>query len=366
LLAARRLLFTPLARRQVGPGQFHMAAASHQYIDRATGRVCSERPFADAIVNYFYDQKREQAAFFYQLLASQRVSDFLGWVNYDFPLGYSVSGMRRFVKNCAIDLSECVENSETFDTARKVFERRIRYWQCRPMADDPSAIVAPADARVILGSLSDSSALFLKGKFFEYKELLGIHKFDWLAAFRCGDFVICRLTPEKYHYNHTPVAGIVRDFYENEGQYHSCNPGAVVTLATPYSKNKRVVTVIDTDVPGGTNVGLVAMVEIVALMVGDIVQCFSRVEYHDPQPMSTGMFLARGCPKSLFRPGSSTTVLLFQENRVRFSDDLIRNLSRADVESRYAQGLGRPLVETDVKVRSTIGQRKEKENSHDL
>jgi hypothetical protein len=28
---------------------------------------------------------------------------------------------------------------------------------------------------------------------------------------------------------------------------------------------------------------------------------------------------------------------------------------RADVESRYSQGFGRSLVETDVKVRSTIG-----------
>jgi phosphatidylserine decarboxylase len=343
-----------------------MTATQHQYVERDTGKVCSERPFADSIVNYLYGRKREQAPYVYQLLGSQWFSGFLGWVNYDFPFGRNVSGMRRFLSNCAIDLAECLESSKSFDTARKVFERRIRYWQCRPIADDSSAIVAPADARVILGSLRDSSALFLKGKFFEYEELLGANKIAWLTAFRCGDFVICRLTPEKYHYNHTPVAGIVRDFYENEGQYHSCNPGAVVTLATPYSKNKRVVTVIDTDVTGGTNVGLVAIVEVVALMIGDIVQCFSRVEYHDPQPISTGMFLDRGCPKSLFRPGSSTTVLLFQENRVRFSDDLIRNLYRADVESRYSEGLGRPLVETDIKVRSTIGHRKEKEDPHDL
>jgi phosphatidylserine decarboxylase len=107
-----------------------------------------------------------------------------------------------------------VDSLEYFDTARKVFERRIAYWQCRPMTDIESAIVSPADSRVILGSLKDESALFLKGKFFEYEELLGANKFDWLSAFRGGDFIICRLTPEKYHYNHTPVAGIVLDFYE--------------------------------------------------------------------------------------------------------------------------------------------------------
>ena len=154
------------------------------------------------------------------------------------------------------------------------------------------------------------------------------------------------------------MAGVVCDFYENDGDYHSCNPGPVVSLATPYSKNKRVVTVINTDVSGGTGVGWVAMIEVVALMVGDIVQCYSESEYKDPQPVENGMFLQRGCPKSLFRPGSSTTVLLFQKDRVEFSQDLIRNLHRTDVESRYSEGLGKPLVETDIKVRSTIGHRK--------
>jgi len=131
-----------------------------------------------------------------------------------------------------------------------------------------------------------------------------------------------------------------------------------VSLATPYSKNKRVVTVIDTDVGGGTGVGWVAMIEVVALMVGDVVQCYSRSEYKNPRPVETGMFLQRGYPKSLFRPGSSTTVLLFQSDRVEFSQDLIRNSYRTDVESRYSEGLGRPLVETDIKVRSTIGRRR--------
>jgi phosphatidylserine decarboxylase len=266
-----------------------VTAAQHQYVDRATGRVCSERLFGDSIINYFYSKKREQAAYVYRLLGSQWFSGLLGWINYDFPLGRNISGIRGFLKHCAIDLGECLESAESFDTARKVFERQIRYWHCRPMTDDESAIVSPADSRVILGSLKDNSTLFLKGKLFDYDELLGTNKLEWRTAFRGGDFIICRLTPEKYHYNHTPVAGIVRDFYENAGRYHSCNPGAVVTLATPYSKNRRVVTIIDTDVPGGTNVGLVAMVEIVALMVGDIAQCFSRVEYQAPQPIRTGM-----------------------------------------------------------------------------
>jgi phosphatidylserine decarboxylase len=335
-----------------------LGLAQHQYIERDTGLVRTERPVGDWIVNYLYCKKRERSPLVYELLGSQWFSGFLGWVTYDFPLGADFSGIRRFLKACAVNLDECLEKPEELDSARKVFERRIRYWECRPMSADPSAVVSPADARVLLGSLKDTSMLFVKGKFFEYEEFLGAGKTQWLRAFYHGDFVICRLTPDKYHYNHTPVAGLVVDIYETEGKYHSCNPGPVITLASPYSKNKRVVTVIDTDVTGGTRVGMVAMVEVVALMVGDIAQSYSQFEYRNPGPIERGMFLERGCPKSLFRPGSSTTVLLFQEDRVEFASDLITNMHRPDVESRYSEGLGRSLVETDVKVRSIIGRRK--------
>jgi hypothetical protein len=68
------------------------------------------------------------------------------------------------------------------------------------------------------------------------------------------------------------------------------------------------------------------------------------------------MFLLKGQPKSLFRPGSSTTALVFQKGRIQFSSDLLRNLTRAGVQSRFSQGFGKSLVETDVQVRATIGK----------
>jgi len=69
-----------------------------------------------------------------------------------------------------------------------------------------------------------------------------------------------------------------------------------------------------------------------------------------------GMFLAKGQPKSLFRPGGSTVVLIFQAGRVVFDQDLLANLSAPGVNSRFSAGLGRPLVETEVLVRSRIGR----------
>jgi phosphatidylserine decarboxylase len=341
-----------------------MRAVQHQYIERDTGRIRLEQLYGDGILKYLYSEKREEAGLVYQLLGSPWISALLGWATYDLTFGRNISRIQRFVNECGIDLSECVEEAGSFVTARKIFERQIRYWQCRPMEDNASAIVSPADSRVLIGSLKPDSSLFLKGKFFQCPELFGSGQERWWNAFLDGDFVICRLTPEKYHYSHTPVAGVVYDFYETDGCYHSGNPTAVITLATPYSKNKRIVTVINTDVSEGTGIGLVAMFEIVALMVGDVVQCYSREAYDDPSPLDTGMFIEKGQPKSLFRPGSSTIVLLFQKNRVEFSSDLIRNLTRTDVKTRYSEGLGRPLVETNIKVRSAIGHRKEENHAY--
>jgi len=246
-----------------------------------------------------------------------------------------------------------VDPDITAKTARAIFERQIRYWECRPMPQSSETVVAPADARLLLGALRRQSGLCIKGKFFVYEELLGSHKPGWLQAFAEGDVVLCRLTPEKYHYTHCPVSGIVRDIYELPGEYHSCHPAATVALATPLSKNRRVVTIIDTDVAYGSGVGLVAMIEVVALMVGQITQCYSEVKYERPQPVTPGMFLKIGQPKSVFRPGSSTVVVLLQTGRVQFAQDLVRNQAGPAL-SVFSQGFQTPLAETEVQVRSYI------------
>jgi phosphatidylserine decarboxylase len=98
------------------------------------------------------------------------------------------------------------------------------------------------------------------------------------------------------------------------------------------------------------------MIEITALMIGRVVQCYSTHQYDSPRPVEPGMFLDRGCPKSLYRPGSSTDVLIFQKNRVVFDSDIVSNMNLTTCQSRFSAGLGRSLVETDVTVRSGIAR----------
>lgn len=329
-----------------------MQKIAHQYIDRQSGRLQSERLYQDRLVLFFYSRVRESMPAMFRMLTSRNSTRLLGYLNYDTRWGSGAC--RRFLREHGIDLQECLDNPANFQTARQVFERKIRYWECRPMIDDTQAVASPCDARVLVGSLSEDSMLFVKDKFFDHQELLGREHAHWQAMFAGGDYAIFRLTPEKYHFNHAPVSGRVVDHYFVEGDYHSCNPGAAVLLATPYSKNRRVVTIIDTDVAGGTGIGKVAMIEVVALMIGDIVQCYSDSHYDHPQPVVPGLFVKRGQVKSLFRPGSSTTVLLFEKQRVRFAPDLLVNQASSTVHNRYSLGFGQPLIETDVRLRSPI------------
>lgn len=324
----------------------------HQYIERDSGRVVTERLLGDRMVRMLYHGVRENNAALFRMLTSSRSSQILGMINFDRP----VLSKRAFLASCGIDLTECLDPPEQMDTPRKMFERRIRYRECRPMPADTDAVVSPADARVLVGSFHETSLIFLKEKFFSFEELLGCDNSVWHDAFAGGNFAVFRLTPDKYHYNHTPVAGEVVDFFAIDGDYHSCNPTAVVSVATPYSKNKRVVTIIDTDVPGGTGAGLVAMVEVVALMIGDIVQAYSTKGYDAPRQIEKGMFLQKGRPKSLYRPGSSTDILIFQEGRIDFAGDILDNMCQAGVSSRFTQGFQKPLVETDIRVRSLLGR----------
>lgn len=328
---------------------------SHQYIDRSSQQIVTENLIGDRSISFLYSTVREHAPAMFRALTSARMSSLLSFYHYDYLDRRKAKNTRLFTK-LNIDWRECVNPPGYYDTPRKIFERQIRYWETRPMSTEPEVLVSPADSRVLVGSFAEVSSLFIKEKLFTPQELFGTDS-RWYSHFTTGDFAVFRLTPDKYHYNHLPVSGRVADIYEVDGHYHSCNPAALISLASLYAKNKRVVTVIDTDVEGGSKVGLVAMIEVVALMIGDIVQAYSREGYEDPQSIKPGMFVKKGTPKSLYRPGSSTDILMFESGRISFCRDLIHNSRRSDVKSRFTNKLGRPLVETDIKVRSTIGYR---------
>ena len=279
-----------------------MSHLQHQYIDRATGTVVREHLLANSIVRALYSPALEKAPLLTRLASGRYISRVLGYLNYDNLLSSRATGMLKFLRQSGIPLSEFVGNLSDYDTARKIFERQIRYWNCRPLPPDPRAVVCPADARGLIGSMQESSGLYLKQKFFSFPELLGDGS-PWHRSFAGGDYAVFRLTPEKYHYTHSPVSGRVLDIYSVEGRYYPCNPNATVQLITPVSKNRRVVTILDTDCPNGSLVGRVAMIEVVALMIGQIEQRYSEQRYENPRDIEKRDVSAGGRAQGSFPAG---------------------------------------------------------------
>jgi phosphatidylserine decarboxylase len=302
-----------------------------------------------------YSSLRESAPWIFKWVSSSpAINDWLATINFDKPIRDAHGVINSLVMEARVRMDELLEPLPAEPTWRDFFGRKIRFWEHRPMSPDARRIGAPCDSRVLFGNLSRQQQLPIKEKFFSLTELLGERQ-SWVQKFNQADWAIFRLTPEMYHYNHCPVAGVVMDFYEIGGAYHSCNPTACVETVTPYSKNRRFVTIFDTDVPGGTGIGKVAMIEVVALLIGRVRQCYSHAQYKFPTTMYEGLMCKRGAVKSVFEPGSSTVVLLFEANRVAFDSDLLSNQARTDVFSRFGQGFDAPMVETEVQVRSGIG-----------
>lgn len=328
----------------------------HQYVNGRTGKIETEEFYADRMIHFLYSHVRERAPILFNMVISPRFSSFIGFLHFDCALQLPLSNGEKYFDRLGIKKAEIYELPKKV-TVKNLFERKICYWDCRPMTDDPDVIVSPADAKAFVGSLNEKSAFFLKEKFFHWKELLGDNQVDYHDLFRHGDYAVFRLTPDKYHYNHFPVSGCIDDFYVIEGHCHSCNPIAPILTVTPYSKNRRTVTIINTDVEGGTQIGKVAMIEITALMIGAVEQRYSEQRYDNPKPLEKGLFVKKGQPKSLYKPGSSVDVIFFQKDTITFKAALLNQQQNHSVENRYALLMDHPLVETDVVLRESIARK---------
>ena len=146
-------------------------STTHQYIDRKTRAIINEPLVGDRTIAFLYNILRENAPAMFRALTSARMSSILGFYHYDLP-GMTRRHPREVFERLGIDWRECLEPLSYYTTMRRVFERRIRYWERRPMENDPAVIVSPADARLLIGSFSEVSTLFIKEKFFDLEELL--------------------------------------------------------------------------------------------------------------------------------------------------------------------------------------------------
>jgi phosphatidylserine decarboxylase len=331
---------------------------AHQYIQRHRNTATNEALIADQVIDFLYSTRRDEPGFLLRALASGVVTDALAHWQFDRRFGRNSTTIAHCAHRLMICESELLTRYNEMRTLRDLFERKIRYWDVRPLPQASDVIVSPADGKLLPFRAFESDSLPIKSRFIRVTELLA-HLNPWQSHARSINPIsgaIVRLTPDVYHYTHAPVAGIVRQHAVIEGAFHSCNPTALVRFEGSYALNRRAVTVYDTDVPGGTGVGVVVQIDVAAMMIGQIESRFSTTRYDTPRALAPGDFVPRGAPVSLFRPGSSTSIVLWDGRRAAIGDDLICNSQRTDLSSRFSDWLGRPWVETQVAVRQSISE----------
>jgi phosphatidylserine decarboxylase len=169
---------------------------------------------------------------------------------------------------------------------------------------------------------------YVKGQRFDLEAFLQ----DRVLArrFSHGSMMIARLCPTDYHRFHFPCDGNPGEAQLIDGPLFSVNPLALRKRLSILAENKRMITEIDTE-----KFGTILYVEVGATCVGTIHQTYQA-----------GNTVRKGEEKGFFSFGGSCLVLLFEEGRVCFDEDLVR-YSKANIETRACFGESMGLAVRD-------------------
>lgn len=223
--------------------------------------------------------------------------------------------IEKFIEFHRLDMSEVLLPIEEFKNFNEFFYRALKPG-ARPCSapDNPHIIVSPADCRsVVFNQITQATKIWVKGREFNMKRLLGDAYPDDVSRFENGALGIFRLAPQDYHRFHIPVDGVMGKPKTIAGEYYTVNPMAIRSALDVYGENVRVLVPIDSEVHGRVMVICVG-----AMMVGSTV--ITRNE---------GERVHRAEELGYFAFGGSTLLVLFEPGKMRFDDDLVDNSNGA-------------------------------------
>lgn len=220
-----------------------------------------------------------------------------------------------FIEFHKLDMSEVLLPIEEFKSFNEFFYRALKP-DARPCSapDNPRIVVSPADCRsVVFNNVDQATKIWVKGREFSIKRLLGEKHAQDAKRYEKGGLGVFRLAPQDYHRFHIPVDGVMGKPELIAGEYYTVNPMAIRSALDVYGENVRIVVPIDSP-----EYGRVMVVCIGAMMVGSTV--ITRKE---------GEEVKRAEELGYFKFGGSTLVVLFEEGKMRFDDDLVDNSNMA-------------------------------------
>ncbi|GAM78231.1 phosphatidylserine decarboxylase [Vibrio ishigakensis] len=177
---------------------------------------------------------------------------------------FTTSIIRWFIKQYKINMDEALHSDPAhFKTFNDFFVRELKPG-VRPVVEDESVIVHPADACVSqFGPIENDRLIQAKKHDYSARELLG-GDLDLTEEFSEGHFATLYLSPSDYHRVHMPCDGTLRQMIYVPGDLFSVNPLTAENVENLFARNERVVCIFDTEF------GPMAQVLVGATIVGSI------------------------------------------------------------------------------------------------
>lgn len=295
------------------------------YIDRVTCERRTEEVYGAGALRLLYGDSladRTVGRTVRELVARLSIcSAVYGWWQ---KQPWTKSKIRPFVEKYGVDTSEFLEPVDSFESFNDFFIRELKP-EARPIAEGTATAVIPADGRYYFyQELSTAPLLDVKGLRLDLATLLGDSSLA--QAYAMGSLVMARLCPTDYHRFHFPVDCTPSSVRLINGALYSVNPIAIKQNLAIFSQNKRMFSMLQSEVFGD-----VLCIEVGATNVGSIHQTYiSGYKQH------------KGTEKGYFSFGGSAMLLLFAPGRIQFDADLLAATQKGiEIRCLMGQSMGR-------------------------
>jgi len=225
--------------------------------------------------------------------------------------------IKQFIQTYNINMDEAISNNlDDYEHFNAFFTRALKE-QIRPIDQNETAIVCPADGTVSqLGPIETGNIFQAKGKSFSTASLLGAHDED-SQRFLDGNFITIYLSPRDYHRVHMPVTGELIYSRYIPGKLFSVNSTTTQYVDGLFAKNERLVCLFD------TAIGRCAVILVGAMMVAGIESVWHG--HYQPGTVITNHFkpgeitLQKGEEMGRFKFGS-TVIMMFEPEKSSWSE----------------------------------------------
>ncbi len=233
--------------------------------------------------------------------------------------------IRWFIKKYKVNMQEALNSDPaSYRSFNSFFVRELAQGM-RPIVQEQSTIVHPADACVSqFGPIENGRLIQAKGHDYSAQELLGGDA-ALNEEFTDGEFATLYLSPSDYHRVHMPCDGTLRQMIYVPGDLFSVNPLTAENVPNLFARNERVVCIFDTEF------GPMAHILVGATIVGSIETVWAGTvtpptgseiqRWNYPSEGNNAVILKKGDEMGRFKLGS-TVINLFAADSVSFDESM--------------------------------------------